>query len=401
MPARSFIGEMEEAAKRFYATVLRGEVSDENVRAYLRAASQIADVWRQIDDRLAALIEQGAPAWEAYAQLGSALAFIRAARAYHVFLRELLAAATDPLTGGYVPRVTFDQANALAHQIEPNLQHAVAALTDPTYAPDVALPLKLGSRVEADGACPASHLRGMLAAAREIREWAAGLIAEYVVVVRRSGPAPAEIEAHITALQSQLAQADAQLQFGADLAGQVSRGGATEELRAQAERHLWKAMRAYFLLNQAAALPSLLTTTPALLSLHPGKPGARKVYRDHPVRPDDLWRIATPSARSGLRETRMGRKEMKKLCDQMGGVLSARAQEYLDEVEAAARERHVSILGAMASCPYEPLYRARRTLRIAGAHIPAGHEFHWNYPLGRIESAARFERSNDWLSGED
>jgi hypothetical protein len=40
MPARSFIGEIEDAARRFYATVLCGEVSDANVRGYLRAASQ-------------------------------------------------------------------------------------------------------------------------------------------------------------------------------------------------------------------------------------------------------------------------------------------------------------------------------------------------------------------------
>jgi hypothetical protein len=32
MPAKSFIGEMEEAARHFYATAMRGEVSDANVR---------------------------------------------------------------------------------------------------------------------------------------------------------------------------------------------------------------------------------------------------------------------------------------------------------------------------------------------------------------------------------
>src|SRR5581483_7155614 len=44
MPVKSFFGEIEEGARHFYATVLRGEVSDANVRGYLRAASQIEDI---------------------------------------------------------------------------------------------------------------------------------------------------------------------------------------------------------------------------------------------------------------------------------------------------------------------------------------------------------------------
>ncbi|HZC04426.1 MAG TPA: hypothetical protein VE338_02200 [Ktedonobacterales bacterium] len=227
--AKSFIGEMEDAARRFYATAMRGEVSDANVQGYLRAASQIADVWQQIDARIAEETRQGATPAAVYAKLGYTLAFIRAARAYQVFVQQLLAAdaAADPATAGYLPRVTYDQANALAHQIQPNLQRAVAALTDPSFQPDVALPLALGPRIEAEGACPVAHLEGMIAAARELREWAAGLIAQYaeavghsVTVSDASVTAPASAQApstptaqvappdHIATLNSQLAQAD-------------------------------------------------------------------------------------------------------------------------------------------------------------------------------------------------
>ena len=417
MPAKSFIGEMEDAARRFYATAMRGEVSDANVRGYLRAASQITDVWQQIDDRLASLMNKsatatdttaieatttGEAAWSAYAKLGYALAFIRAARAYQVFLQELLAAdaAADPATAGFLPRVTFDQANALAHQIQPNLQRAVAALTDPTYEPDVALPIALGPRIEAESACPAAHLEGMIAAAREIREWAAGLIAEYVEAVRGAAPAPTTVEAHIIALNSQLAQADAALRFGTDLVGQVTQGQATPELHEKAEDSLWDAMRGYFLLNQAVALPDLLTQTKAPGSKNKSKRGANGAathhYSDKRIHPDDLWRVAAPSARSELRGTEFGQDEMKEMSEKMGGVLSAGAQQYLDEVDVAVRQHDAVMTGAMANCPFEPLYRSRRALNIAGAHIPAGHEFHWNFHRGHLESAARFERVNDW-----
>src|SRR2546426_279158 len=166
MQAKSFLG---ESARHFYATVIRGEVSDANVQGYLRAASQIEDVWQQIDVQLAALIAQGVKPWEAYAQLGYPLAFIRAARTYQVFVKELLAAdaACDPRTAGYLPHITYDQANALCHQIQPVLQAAVASLNEKTYRPDVTLPLELGPRIETEGQpCPVAHLQGMIGAAR-------------------------------------------------------------------------------------------------------------------------------------------------------------------------------------------------------------------------------------------
>ena len=153
---------------------------------------------------MAALIEQKVAPWEAYAQLRYPLAFIRSARAYQVFVKELLAAdaATDPETAGYLPRVTYDQANALCHEIQPNLQRAIAALNDTAYVPDVPLPLVLGPRIESEGQpCPVAHLQGMIAAAREVREWAAGLTAQYEnAVTSATGSVPAEVSAHVTAL---------------------------------------------------------------------------------------------------------------------------------------------------------------------------------------------------------
>ena len=55
----------------------------------------------------------------------------------------------------------------------------------------------------------------------------------------------------------------------------------------------------------------------------------------------------------------------------------------------------------MASCPFEPLYRARRQIEIAGASIPANREFHWNFHRGHIETAPRFGRAQDWQECEE
>ncbi len=350
------------------------------------------------------LTGQGVAPWEAYARLRYPLAFIRAARTYQVFVQELLAAdaAADPATAGYLPRVTYDQANALCHQIQPNLQHAVAALGDPAYVPDEVLPLELGPRIEAEGApCPLAHLQGMIAAAREVREWAAGLVAQYGNAVSSAkAPVPAPVTAHVTALNSRLAQADSQLRFGTDLVGQVSQGDATAELREQAENSLWDALRSYFLLNQAVALPEALPVRQT--SAPPAGPDRpHRAYRDRPIRPADLWRIAAPSARSELRGTTFGTDEMEEMSEKMGGVLSAGAQQYLDDAEAAVARGDASIIAAMANCPFEPLYRARRPLDNAGAQVPAGHEFHWNFHRGHIESARRFGCVVGWQECEE
>jgi|SRR6185437_2157290 len=394
MPARSFIGSVEHAARDFYATVLRHEVSDANVRGYLRAASQIEQIWQECDERVQALQAQGVAPWDAYFQTRYALAFIRAARAYQVFVQELLAAdAANGGTAGFLPRVTFDQANALCHQIQPNLQAAVGALNDAGFTPDVPLPQTLHPRIEAEGApCPVAHLEGMISAAREIREWAAGMIAVYEeAVTHAAAPTPAHVQEHLTALHRMLAEADSRLQFGVDLVGQVSQGDATPELHEEGEDNLWAALEQLFTLNQVVAAPNWLTLTDV-----PSKSPQRRVYRDKHITPSDLWAVAAPSARADLRGTEFGTSEMQEMAEKMGGILSAGAQAYLHDVAEAMKSGDVVIMAAMANCPFDPVYRARKPLDIAGATIPTGHEFHWDFHRGHIEVAKRFERSADW-----
>jgi hypothetical protein len=332
-----------------------------------------------------------------------ALAYIRAARLYQVFVQSLLAAdaAADPSTVGYLPQVTYDQANALCHRIQPNLMHAVAALNDTAFAPDGRLPLKLGPRIEAEGhACPIPHLEGIIAAARDAREWAAGLIAEYANAVEHvSGDVPAEVKTHFSDLNSRLAQADALLRFGTDLVGQISHGEATSELHEQAEDNLWEALNTFFLLNQAVAMPEALRPAEQMPPV-PTRHRPRHAYRDRQIHPADLWRVAAPSARAELHGTQFGSSEMKEMCEKMGGVLSAGAQRYLDDVQATVTRGDVTMIAAMATCPFEPLYRARRELDLAGAHVPANCEFHWNFHRGHLESSPRFSRVKEWQECE-
>ena len=401
MYGKSFFSEMRDGLHHFYATTLRGEVDDANIRGYLRAATQIEEVWQQIDAKRAELLAQGTPPWDAYRQVGYPLAFIRIARTYQVFVKELLAAdaASDPKTAGFLPQVTYDQANALCHQIQPALQQAIAALHTSGSVSDVTLPLPLAPRLESEGKpCPVAHLQGMLSAAREVREWAAGLLAEYSNAVQRASQAPETIRKHLTALQGYLAQGDSQLRFGVDLVGQVSQGEATPQLHEEAEDSLWEALQMFFRLNQTIALPVLLNQQSMGVS-QASQP--HKVYRDRRIRPDDLWQIAAPSARSELRGTRFGTAEMAEMSEKMGGILSAGAQQYLDEVKTAVECGEAVMVLAMANCPFEPLYRAHRPLTLAGAHVSANYEFHWDFHRGHIDAKPRFTRVSDWQECEE
>src|SRR5436853_1543089 len=123
--------------RKFIASNIHGEISDATIQGYLRSASQIEEVWQQIDDKVALLIAQGMAPWDAYAKMGYALAFARACRTNVVFVQELLHADSlaDPSTAGYLPKVTYDQAMALCQRIEPLLEEAILALNNPRYVP--------------------------------------------------------------------------------------------------------------------------------------------------------------------------------------------------------------------------------------------------------------------------
>jgi hypothetical protein len=70
---------------------------------------------------LAQRIREGTPPWTSFTELGYALAFMRAARGYQVCVEELLTAdaVANPPMAGYLPRVTFDYANALGARCDP------------------------------------------------------------------------------------------------------------------------------------------------------------------------------------------------------------------------------------------------------------------------------------------
>ena len=256
---------------RFVASGIHGEVSDATIQGYLRSASQLEEIWQQIDDNVDNLMLQGMTPWDAYAKMGYALAFVRACRTNVVFVQELLKAdaAADPASAGYLPRVTYDQALALSEHIEPYLEEAIKASTNPRYVSTTYfLPLQLGPRIKyANQRLPLPHLQGMIGAAQETREWAAGLLAKYELALGTAKtPPPQSVVTHLEEMKSELGLGDFHLRTGIDMVGQISRGQTTNELAEKSEDFLWEAMESFFKVSQLVAFSEMPARTPVRVS---------------------------------------------------------------------------------------------------------------------------------------
>ena len=247
--------------QRLRADAKYGSVNDATIQGYLRAASQLEDVWQQLDDKVDALLLGGLPPWEAYANVGYALAFVRACRMDVVFAQELLKAETAPTSNmsvGYLPRITYEQALALCEHIEPLIEEALKASGDAHYTLSFSgFPLHLGPHVGgASQSFPLSHLQGTINAAQQMRDWTAGLLAKYELAVQASKePLPTVVARHLERVENDLGMGDFHLRTGVDMVGQISRRQATEELQRKAEGLLWEAMDSFYAVSQLIAMP--------------------------------------------------------------------------------------------------------------------------------------------------
>src|SRR5258708_3598701 len=206
--------------QRLVASSRYGAVSDATIRGYLRSASQLEEVWQQIDEKVDDLILQGLPPWEAFASLGYALAFLRACRLNVVCVQELLkaSAATGAASAGQLAKVTNDQALALCEQFEPLLEEAIKASAKGwSPRPGLMLPLQLGPRIdESTQSPPVAHVRGLMGAAQEMKGWTSGLLAKYELALNAAPvPVPQEVSGHLEHLKSELELGDFHLRAGA------------------------------------------------------------------------------------------------------------------------------------------------------------------------------------------
>lgn len=276
--------EMSRWFQRLVASGFRGEVSDATIRGYLRSASQLEEVWKQVDDRLDDLLMQGIAPWDAYARMAYALAFVRACRLCVVFVQELVKVGSGygSDSSDYIPKVTYQQALALCEHFEPYLEEAIKAVTNAQYVPGAyKLPLELGPRInDRSQRVPLPHLLDIMNAAQEIRRWTDGLLAKYELAVSAATiPVPQSVSLHIEEMRGELGLGDFHLRTGISMVDQLSKGLVAGELGEKAEDLLWEAMQSFFKVSQLLAfLPRPAQPLPASPSNRQAPPA-----REHPV----------------------------------------------------------------------------------------------------------------------
>jgi hypothetical protein len=265
---------------------LHNEVSSEALQGYVHQGTQIEQIWQQVEEQVTELTLQGMAPWEAYSQMGYALAFVRACRLDVVLVQQLLEGA-DPKGTGSIPRATYDQAQVLGEFFEPCMEEAIKAL-DTRYVSGYRIPLRL-RRAPSEGRPAAPHFLGVMAAGRETREWAAGLVAQYEVAIGAPKlPIPHPITAHLEAMKNQLALGDFHLESGLNLLGGIRSGKpVADALCAQGENLLWEAMESFYQVGQLVAYPGAWTrATPVAPAPAPER-----------QRPDELAPVTPPPSK--------------------------------------------------------------------------------------------------------
>lgn len=238
--------------------MFRGKAREETLQGYLRSSTQIEQIWEQCDEQVQNLLLEGKKPWEAFREMGYALAFVRACRLNVLFVQELLKATL----GKGVPDCTFAQAEVVAQNIEPMLEEAIKACL-PGYVPGFRqFPFPFGPHF-AETKLPVSHLQGMRQSVQEVKTWVEGILAQYRLELTKVR-IPEEIQAHLDLLKNRFQLAGFHAQSGIDMIGLTFEKQPTMELLLQAESVLWKAMEEYYELVQVMAFSKKETIQPVL-----------------------------------------------------------------------------------------------------------------------------------------
>lgn len=369
---------------------MKHEISTADVEAMLRGCGQLEDLRQRIEQQREAgeIVHPGKP-WETHAQMGNALAFFWVAQGFASIARILkeVDEESDPGTRGYMPGVSHDQALALLRQVAHYQALANAALEDPTYDGGHELPIPLKPRVEAEGRCPVSHLKGMLRGSQYLDNYAHVEVETYCGAVTR-GTAPEEIKGTARRLHAELAKAQSQLQMAEQAVSPILKGEPVDDwTHEEVEDYLWSSLETYIWLGQIVAIPELLAEPSRKRRSSPPSSRSRTVSHTQ------LWCLTSGLARRHLREEgNLGwaKDELEEFWRQKQWKLSTREQQYLAEVADLERRGAVVAESYRAECPFNPIWTAKRPVIVLGQLVNQGGEFSYTHQAGAEELCTSF-----------
>lgn len=380
--------------KSAFFAFLKGETSQAELDAYRRAASQIDDLEAAIESKSkSANVAAGEAPWQRSPNEQQGAAFTWIARGLTTIANALLDsdAKEDPTTAGYLPLVTFGQSKALYAQAPAFIHRAWEALANPRYRSDKPLPMSLAPRVEADGKCPLVHLKGMLAAARELDAYGQTRLNAYLA----ANTGNAEHTRVIEELSQIRARAQSKLNFAADQLAVLSDGRDVPlETHEEAETRLWEALSDHFLLGQFLVMPELLQS--AAVAGHNAT--GRQIAHE------DRWCLSEKDAVRELKNSKFGEQEIREFWTLKAWRTTPREERYFAQCEAFVKEGALTVVSRWSTTPFDPVYMALRPVSILDIAIDAKTEFHLEMDENEdkiVTGTPRFRRTAKYEEGHE
>ncbi|MDX1933993.1 MAG: hypothetical protein SFU56_15440 [Capsulimonadales bacterium] len=398
-----------------FVSRLSGEVPADVIDAYRRASLSVYEMLdhveqKRLDIKLAGHHPWAAPpatqaeilcAWNAYA--------LQLLGDYFVDADYRL----NPATQGYLPPITADQVLVFYEQVEPWMNRARQAHSNPNYRLDVAVPADMPPWSEVEP-CPNAHLHGMMEAMRALRDHASLAMAFF-----EETTSPEEKQDAIRHARQLWAAAHTKSEY----ADRLWEGNPSEDLHERIEDHVKEAVERLYRLGQMLAMPDLLEEDRKLSQSRPvlrplptavvgppvhGLPGPGEIGFDP-------WCLTDSDRRTRLQgdpEARVAIGRLWKMDPDPQRTLA-----ILAEIRAAFARGDIGYamhpdgrrIGHFFCCPWSPVYVALRSCVIGGTEIRTLQQFVYDVnceamnlgrPFTRKITVARFASTDELEYGD-
>lgn len=375
---------------------LQGEVPADTLEAYRRANLQVFEMLDQVEARRAACAAQGLDPWTV--PPATRAEFLCAWNAYvlQTLGTDILDAdyAAEPVTAGYVPPVTADQALRFFAQVEGWMNRAQQAHANPDYVLDVQVPADLPSW-SLLRPCPTSHMQGIMHAMRSVADHASAAMG----FLPEAAAGGAEQQAQLNRIRQLYVAAQSKARYATELHGVNS----SRDLYERLDPHVREAIELFYKVGQLIANPGLATApaaAPLPAPIHVTAEAGSTLPAPLPgVLPGDPrfdpWCLSDPDARDVLRQDSKARRALRKMWDL--DPEPARTLALYEEIRAAFERGEIEYatskrrrVGYHHRCPWGPVFVAIRNVKLGGTRVGTLQQFF--YDVGALNRAEKFRR---------